>query len=482
MVDFGDIQVGTRRQSSIASLAAFQSARGISQSAGHGLDHQSLGDPSQQYQAPSAQAQAERRRSSILSLANLNVRRRSSAISLNFANRKDAGKAVDEPILLSREKEGYLFFSMTSDGLLNYKVANRVQGAMSKYLVDPKLFNPEGAPVVVLSSPESGSGLATQTYSRLLLPIFKHFKVAHSHINLKDENMAHYLASNGQFTPNTIFVLLSGDGVLHEVVNGLSQNPHFSQINTPIRLAVVPCGSGNGMSSSLKMTTIAQGLRGLFKNNWQPLQVMSVRSQSLGLQYACVVFSYGFHAAVVHDSQSPQMKQAYGSNRFKEAAIKHLKPKPYSYRGALVLSDALRHPDFEQSSRAQDQVVGGREHSYILVTRCSNLESDWKIAPLASPMGNPGKLDVVRMSGDLNASELSGVLMSAYSMGAQINDPRFEYYRATGAVLAVGAEDEDRRRVCIDGAIHTVQYGEQVEIGCTYDIGPQQTRILMQKL
>lgn len=480
MPDFGDLQVGTRRQSSVASLAAFQQHRGIVGESAMAASAQSAA--SQQYQAPDPQATQERRRSSILSLANLNVRRRSSAISLNFANRKDAGKAVDEPILLSREKEGYLFFSMTSDGLLNYKVANRVQGAMSKYLVDPKQFNAEGAPVVVLSSPQSGSGLATQTYTRLLLPIFKHFKVAHSHINLKDENMAHYLASNGQFTPNTIFVLLAGDGVLHEVVNGLSQNPHFQQINTPIRLAMIACGSGNGMCSSMKMSTIAQGLRALFKNNWTPLQVMSVRSRSLGQQYACVVFSYGFHANVVADSAPPEMRASHGTNRFKEAAIKHLKPSPYVYRGALVLSDAARFPNFETPGATRDQVVGDKEHTYMLMTRCSNLESDWKIAPMANPMGNPGKIDIVRMGGQLNASELSGVLMSAYSMGAQINDPRFEYYRATGAVLAVGEQAESRRRVCVDGAIHVVEYGEQIEVGCTYDVGPKKTRLLIQRL
>ena len=230
-MDFASMPVGTRRSSSASSMG-LPLSRTIS-----GPDEL-------------AQSDTLSRRDSIKSLSSQDVRRRSSAINLNFDNRKSMNKAIDEPILLCKEEDGYLFFSMSSDGTLNYKVASKVSGSMAQYLVDPKAFNSFQAPVVVLASPASGTGLATSTYTRLLLPILKHFRIAHSHICLTDGQTASYLAENGQFTPDTIFILLSGDGVIHEVINGLAQNPHFETSNNTIKLCPIPCGSGNGLAAS----------------------------------------------------------------------------------------------------------------------------------------------------------------------------------------------------------------------------------------
>lgn len=463
-MDFGSLAVGTRRASSVTSLASLQSQSSISAGVGHGQES----------------GQTERRRSSILSLASNDIRRRSSAINLNFESRKGLNKAVDEPILLCKENEGYLFFSMTSDGMLNYKVASKVQGSMSKYLINPNTFNTERAPVVVLSSPKSGSGLAQQTYTRLLLPILKHFKIAHSHIALKDVKTASYLAVNGQFTANTIFILLCGDGVVHEVVNGLAKNPHFEQCNTTIKICPIPTGSGNGLSTSLKIHNIAQGIRAIFKNNFQPLPVMSVSiNDHVDLLYAAVVVSFGLHAALVRDCESEEYKQRYGGNRFQEVAKKHLNPSPYLYQANLKLLRAARFPDF--AGRQADMIIGDGKHSYCLITRCSNLEGDWKIAPFANPLAENGKLDVVRM-GNLSGSELGSVLMDAYKAGAQINRESFEYYRASEVSAQMLESDQSRRLMCVDGTIIDVQPNDVVRVKVCPSVGPMDTVILVQHL
>lgn len=465
-MDFSGIEVGTRRASTVSGLGGFSQS-------------QSLSHPNGAAHTSNNIANTERRRSSILSLANHDVRRRSSAINLNFDNRKGSANAVDEPILLCKEKNSYLFFSMTSDGMLNYKVAGKVQGSMSQYLVDPTLFNQDGAPIVVLSSPASGTGLAPQTYSRLLLPIFKHFKVPHSHIVLKDKHTATFLASNGQFTPDTIFVLLGGDGVVHEVINGLSHNPHFERTNTPIKLCPIPTGSGNGLASSLKIGSIAQGIRAIFKNNFQPLPLMSVSISDHEVIYAAVVVSFGLHAALVRDCASQANKERYGNDRFKEVAKKHLYPSPYLYSGDLVLNGAARFPNF--AGPESTLTVGEGKHSYCLITRCSNLEQDWKIAPLANPIVDNGKLDIVRM-GALSGAELGSVLMDAYRSGSQINRKAFEYYRASGAGLKITETNQDMAVLCIDGVIIELEHDDEITINVCQTIGAQQTKVLVQKL
>lgn len=415
-----------------------------------------------------------------MSLAGNDVRRRSSAINLDFDSRKHTNKNCDEPILLCKEAEGYLFFSMTSDGTLNYKVAGKVQGSMSRYLVDPKAFNREKAPVVVLSSPPSGQGLAIQTYSRLLLPILKHFRVAHSHIVLKDESTASYLAANGQFIPDTIFILISGDGVIHEVVNGLATNPHFSANDTPIKICPIPTGTGNGLSTSLKISNLAQGIRAIFKDCFQPLPVLSVEINGRPLPiYATVVVSYGLHASLIRDCASPEVKARYGNNRFQEMAKRHLYPSPYLYQADLKLLRASKFPEF--SGPEADTTVGDGEHTYCLFTRCSNLESDWNIAPLASPFSESDKFDVVRM-GNLSGADLGTILMDAYKSGAQINRRAFEYYRVHQATLGITETANDRRVLCIDGVVIELAAHDQVKVSVSPTVGPMATRILVQKL
>lgn len=464
-MDFAGLEVGTRRASTVSGLGGFSQS--------HSLSHPN-GTP-----RTTGVVTPERRRSSILSLANHDVRRRSSAINLNFDSRKGASNTVDEPILLCKEKDAYLFFCMTSDGMLNYKVAGKVQGSMSKYLVNPSQFNQEGAPIVVLSSPASGSGLAPQTYTRLILPIFKHFKVAHSHIVLKDKHTASYLASNGQFTSDTIFILIGGDGVIHEVINGLSHNPHFEESNTPIKLCPIPTGSGNGLASSLKIGSIAQGIRAIFKNNFQPLPLMSVSISDHEMIYAAVVVSYGLHAALVRDCASQANKERHGNDRFKEVAKKHLYPSPYLYSGDLVITEASQFPDFAE--RGSTLTVGGGKHSYCLITRCSNLELDWKIAPMANPIVDNGKLDIVRM-GALSGAELGSVLMDAYKSGSQINRKSFEYYRASGAGLKITETNPDMTVLCIDGVILELEHDDEVTVNVCQSVGAQRTRVMVQKL
>lgn len=469
-MSFDELEVGTRRRSSVTSLQTF-SAIGTTGSPSRRL---SIFKPPAPVTRTDVQNPSEVRRTSLISIPG--VRRRSSAVSISgFDNRKPATSVVDEPVLLSKEKDTYIFFSMTSDGILNYKLTPKIHGSMTKYLVDGSDFNPEGAPVVVLSSPASGTGNAREDYNRLVLPILKHFKVAHSHICLKDKVTTSYIGANGQFTPDTIFILLSGDGVIHELINALAKNPHFSEPGTQIRICPVPCGSGNGLSSSLKIASVAQGIRNIFKGTFQPLPLVRVRSLSLGTVYSAVVVSWGLHAALVDDSDSADYRQRYGNERFKEAATHNLYPKPHSYRGSFHVRKASRFPDFGTSARQRDVALGD-SHTYVLITRCCNLEATWKIAPMASPIKNPTKLDVVRM-GNLSGEALGSILMDGYKCGAQINNPDFEYYRVESAKLTIGEKDERWRRICIDGAIHLVDPQETIEVDLVTSLGKSGVRM-----
>lgn len=228
------------------------------------------------------------------------------------------------------------------------------------------------------------------------------------------------------------------------------------------------------------MTDVARSIRALFKNSWAPFPVMRATSSAGSIDsYASVVVSYGLHAALVDDSASPEFKEKYGNNRFKEAANKHLRPQPYLYKGRLSLINASRLPTPSGESLPKRDI--GDRHTYVLITRCSSLEPNWRIAPMASPTANPETVDVVRMA-DLSGAELGRILMDAYKNGAHVNDAQFEYNRATLVTFTVDESAHDRTRVCIDGAIYRVKQGEQVTVTVSPTIGNSQVQIQVPKL
>lgn len=46
-------------------------------------------------------------------------------------------------------------------------------------------------------------------------------------------------------------MVLGGDGILYEVINGLLERPDWEMALERIKLGVIPCGSGNGLAKAI---------------------------------------------------------------------------------------------------------------------------------------------------------------------------------------------------------------------------------------
>ncbi|KAJ3055995.1 hypothetical protein HK097_008484 [Rhizophlyctis rosea] len=133
-----------------------------------------------------------------------------------------------------------------------------------------------------------------------------------------------------------IDTLYSGDGLIHELVNGILAPLKSSESPLPtLILGVIPAGTGNAIATTLSITTPAQAaFRIITARSIIPLKVTSVHigpavADAKGIKwtdstadveippvvkYSVVVVSWGLHAQIVRQSES---LRALGNQRFR---------------------------------------------------------------------------------------------------------------------------------------------------------------------
>jgi diacylglycerol kinase family enzyme len=184
----------------------------------------------------------------------------------------------------------------------------------------------QSAVVYVIISSLSGAGLADTAYKSLLEPLLNVSEVKPIvHRTVSDVSHTEFIR-RAEFDPNreNIIVIFSGDTVIYNVLNSLPDNQGLNA-STQITLAVVPCGTGNALATSLGIASIPQGISRLFgissptPHTKQPLPVLKVTIQEDNIErdiWAAVVCSWGFHASLVAESDTPEMRREHGPNRF----------------------------------------------------------------------------------------------------------------------------------------------------------------------
>ncbi|XP_076871977.1 sphingosine kinase 1-like [Brachyhypopomus gauderio] len=128
-----------------------------------------------------------------------------------------------------------------SDG----SVRNRPQktGALCSEVQRPCKF-------LVLLNPQSGKGQAHILFTRHVQGMLQEAGVPYTLIITERQNHARELVREADLSQWDALVIMSGDGLLFEVVNGLMERGDWEQaIRTP--LGVLPGGSGNALAASI---------------------------------------------------------------------------------------------------------------------------------------------------------------------------------------------------------------------------------------
>ncbi|XP_052474255.1 sphingosine kinase 2 isoform X2 [Carassius gibelio] len=103
---------------------------------------------------------------------------------------------------------------------------------------------------MLLVNPFSGRGQAMQWCQTHILPMIREANISYNLIQTERQNHARELIKEILLPEWDGIVIVSGDGLLHEVINGLMERPDWEQaIKTPV--GILPCGSGNALAGSI---------------------------------------------------------------------------------------------------------------------------------------------------------------------------------------------------------------------------------------
>ncbi|XP_076593242.1 sphingosine kinase 2 [Chaetodon auriga] len=104
--------------------------------------------------------------------------------------------------------------------------------------------------LLLLVNPFSGRGQAMQWCQTHILPMIREANISYNLIQTERQNHARELIREILLSEWDGIIIVSGDGLLHEVINGLMERPDWEQaIKTPV--GILPCGSGNALAGSI---------------------------------------------------------------------------------------------------------------------------------------------------------------------------------------------------------------------------------------
>ncbi|TSX99861.1 Sphingosine kinase 1 [Bagarius yarrelli] len=199
--------------------------------------------------------------------------------------------------------------------------------------------------VMVLVNPQSGRGQAMSLYTGPVLSMLTEANISHTLITTEHRNHARELVRNADLSQWSAIVILSGDGLLFEVINGLMEREDWDEA-IRIPLGILPGGSGNALAASVHHYTQAGPALGedlllsccflLCKGLVCPLDIVSVRLSSGPRLFSFLSLAWGFVADV--DIESEKFRHV-GAMRFLVGTLLRL-ASLRTYQGRLAFLPA----------------------------------------------------------------------------------------------------------------------------------------------
>ncbi|XP_057690019.1 sphingosine kinase 2 isoform X2 [Corythoichthys intestinalis] len=138
--------------------------------------------------------------------------------------------------------------------------------------------------LLLLVNPFSGRGQAMQWCQTHILPMIREANISYNLIQTERQNHARELIREISLPEWDGVIIISGDGLLHEVINGLMERPDWEQaIKTPV--GILPCGSGNALAGSINHHAGYRGLGSARFTLGTLVRIASLRSYKGRLSY-----------------------------------------------------------------------------------------------------------------------------------------------------------------------------------------------------
>nr|XP_034831270.1 sphingosine kinase 1 [Maniola hyperantus] len=252
--------------------------------------------------------------------------------------------------------------------------------------------------LLILLNPKSGPGKARELFQTKVAPILQEAEASYDlHVTKYAKYAREFVRTRNVYAWRGI-VAVGGDGVLFEILNGMFERLDWQQALAEVPLAILPCGSGNGLARTIchhyNEPYIPQNLTGLSmslaRGKTAPMDVIRVETRSK-IMFSFLSVGWGLLSDI--DIESERLR-AIGGQRFTLWALARLvglrkykgvvsyskikdvsnlpKPKhPLTIGHSVSQDDALDSPDVEaffdcdENSEVFANAVNGKRHQRV---------------------------------------------------------------------------------------------------------------------
>lgn len=138
----------------------------------------------------------------------------------------------------------------------------------------------------VLVNPHAGPGGADKLWEHDASPIFKAARITSDVVRTEYSGQGVDIAREVDIEAYDMIVACSGDGLPHEIFNGLGKRADARRALGRLAVAHVPCGSGNAMSCNLYGTPkAAPAALAIVKGVATPMDLVSITQGAEGKRY-----------------------------------------------------------------------------------------------------------------------------------------------------------------------------------------------------
>uniref|UniRef100_A0A8D8M746 Sphingosine kinase 2 n=2 Tax=Cacopsylla melanoneura TaxID=428564 RepID=A0A8D8M746_9HEMI len=212
--------------------------------------------------------------------------------------------------------------------------------------------------ILIVLNPKSGVGKAREFFQSRVVPILTDAEIDYDVHVTSCPNDARNLMRKADLSKwKRGIVVLGGDGILYEIINGLMERPDWLNVLQTITLGIVPCGSGNGLAKSIShmsqephdQNPVLVSTLNIVQGVSTPMDLIRAQTKSQ------VVFSFlsiGWGLLADIDIESERIR-AVGSQRFAIWSMARLIGLR-TYQGTLSF---LRVPEHKLSEHRKRSVV-----------------------------------------------------------------------------------------------------------------------------
>ncbi|XP_059471901.1 sphingosine kinase 2-like isoform X2 [Neocloeon triangulifer] len=193
--------------------------------------------------------------------------------------------------------------------------------------------------LLVFVNPKSGSGRAKEIFERRVAPLLIDAELPYDlHLTQGPNDARRFVRQRHDLTTAySDIIIVSGDGLMFEVINGLIERPDWESA-CQLGLGIIPGGSGNGLAKSI---SFAQGepysqnpvlvsALNVVKGHKSPMDLIRVETKSL-ITYSFLSIGWGLISDI--DIESERLR-AIGGQRFTVWSLARLVGLR-TYRGRL---------------------------------------------------------------------------------------------------------------------------------------------------